>query len=157
MTLCQKSFISTFARAKFFTIHRSFLLISRNLKVEKPLVFFSKSVNLWKKIFISRYDMIMFICKSWSINSGWLILFLHLNVTRGDSFALKTLLNVAKFLGSTFLIKKKKVNSSTLSLQTKAYYFPCTHTSKSLPEWSSKWWSTLSLNCSKFIKCYITE
>ena len=71
----------------YFTIQGSFLLIyKQEIKIGKVPSFFSKSTYLWKKIFISRYDMIMFIYKFWSVNSGWLILFVGSNVTRGDSF-----------------------------------------------------------------------
>ena len=103
-----KSFISTFARAQFFTIQGSFLLIyKQELKSEKVTSFFSKSTYLWKKIFIPRYDMIMFMYKSWSVNSGWLTLFVRSKVTRRDSFAFKMLLfsyTSVKFLASTLLI-----------------------------------------------------
>ena len=92
--ICKK-FFSTFARAQFFTIQGSFLLIyKQELKSEKVTSFFSKSTNLWKKIFISRYDMIMFIYKSWSVNSGWLTIFVRSEVTLGDSFAFKMLLTI---------------------------------------------------------------
>ena len=76
--ICKKAFIFTFARAQFFTIQGSFLLIYRQkLKSGKVTSSFSKWTNLWKKIFISRYEMIMFIYKSWSLNSSWLTRFVH--------------------------------------------------------------------------------
>ena len=54
--------------------------------MEKSLVFFFyKSTYLWKKVFISRYEMIIFTYKSWSVNSGF---------TRGDSFDFKMLLTI---------------------------------------------------------------
>ena len=68
--------------------------ISRNWKVEKLLVAFFKSTYLWKKILISRYDMITFTYKSWFINSGWLTIFVRSEVTWGDSFDFKMLLTV---------------------------------------------------------------
>ena len=90
-----KSFISTFAGAQFFTIQGSILLIyKQELKSGKITSFFSKSTNLWKKIFISRHNMIIFIYKSWSVNSGWLTLFVRSKVTRGNSFAFKMLLTI---------------------------------------------------------------
>ena len=64
--------------------------------------FFSKSTNLWKKIFISRYDMIMFIYKSWSVNSGLLTLFDPSKVTQGDSFAFKMLLIIISLQEQSF-------------------------------------------------------
>ena len=71
----------------YFTIQGLFLLIyKQELKSGKVTSFFSKSTNLWKKIFISRHNMIIFIYKSWSVNSGWLTLFVRSKVTRGDSF-----------------------------------------------------------------------
>ena len=68
--------------------------ISRNWKVEKLLVAFFKSTYLWKKILISRYDMITFTYKSWFINSGWLTIFVRSEVTWGDSFDFKMLLTI---------------------------------------------------------------
>ena len=101
--ICKKIFLSTFARAQFSTIQGSFLLIyKQELKSEKVTSFFSKSTNLWKKIFISRYDMIMFIYKSWSVNSGWLTLFVRSKVTRGDSFAFKMLLTIISLQEQSF-------------------------------------------------------
>ena len=98
-----KSFISTFARAQFFTIQGSFLLIyKQELKSGKVTSFFSKSTNLWKKIFISRHNMIIFIYKSWSVNSGWLTVFVRSKVTRGDSFALKMLLTIFSLQEQSF-------------------------------------------------------
>ena len=47
-------------------------IISAEIKKRKSQYFFVKLVYLWKKIFISRYDLIIFIYKSWSVNSGWL-------------------------------------------------------------------------------------
>ena len=40
--------------------------------------------------------MIIFIYKFWSINSGWLTLFVSSKVTRGDSFDFKMLLTISK-------------------------------------------------------------
>ena len=98
-----KSFISTFARAQFFTIQGSFLLIyKQELKSGKVTSFFSKSTNLWKKIFISRHNMIIFIYKSWSVNSGWLTVFVRSKVARGDSFALKMLLTIFSLQEQSF-------------------------------------------------------
>ena len=95
----------------FFTIQGSILLIHKQeLKSGKVTSFFSKSTNLWKKIFISRHNMIIFIYKSPSVNSGWLILFVRSKVTRGDSLAFKMLLTIFSlqeqsfFLISTLLI-----------------------------------------------------
>ena len=51
--------------------------ISRNWKLEKSLVFYLSYLTC-KKIFISRYDMIIFVYKSWSVNSGWVTLFVGL-------------------------------------------------------------------------------
>ena len=63
--------------------------------MEKSLVFFFyKSTYLWKKVFISRYEMIIFTYKSWSVNSGRLTLYLRSKVTRGDSFDFKMLLTI---------------------------------------------------------------
>ena len=81
--------------------------------------FFSKWTNLWKKIFISRHNMIIFIYKSWSVNSGWLTLFARSKVTRGNSFAFKMLLTIFSLQEQSFLKKHcwfffKKVKSSTL-------------------------------------------
>ena len=71
----------------YFTIQGSFLLIyKQEIKIGKVPSFFSKSTYLWKKIFISRYEMIMFIYKSWSVNSGWMTLFVRSKVTQGDFF-----------------------------------------------------------------------
>ena len=122
---CKKSFISTFARAQFFTIQGSFLLIyKQEWKSEKVTSFSSKSTNLWKKIFISRYDMIRFIYKSWSLNSGWLTLFVRAKVTRGDLFAFKMLLTIISLQEKVFnkyiVDQKKKIFNSIL--RTKVYY-----------------------------------
>ena len=97
-----KSFISTFARAQFFTIQGSFLLIfKQELKSGKnSLLFFSKSTNLWKKIFISRHNI--YIYKSWSATSDWLTLFVHSKVTWGDSFAFKMLLTISSLQEQSF-------------------------------------------------------
>ena len=71
----------------YFTIQGSFLLIyKQELKSGKVTSFFSKSTYLYKKIFISRSDVITVIYKSWSLRSGWLTLFVRSKVTRGDSF-----------------------------------------------------------------------
>ena len=83
----RKAFIFTFARA---TIQGSFLLIYK----QKLKSGFSKSTNLWKKIFISRYEMIMFIYKSWSVNSGLMTLFDPSKLTWADSFAFKILVTI---------------------------------------------------------------
>ena len=87
--------------------------------MEKSLVFF-KSTYMWKKIFISRYDVVTFIYKSWSVNSGWLTLFVRLKVTQGNSFDFKMLLTRAKFLTSALLTFKKLVKSSTLFFADKS-------------------------------------
>ena len=124
----KKAFIFTFAGAQFLTIQGSFLLIyKQKLKSGKVTSSFSKSTNLWKKIFISRYEMIMFIYKSWSVNSGLMTLFDPSKVTRGDSFALKILLTIISLqeerlwkVHCWFL--KKIVKTSILFLQTKMYY-----------------------------------
>ena len=58
----------------------------------KSLVLFSSQS---KKIFISGYDMIIFIDKSWSANSSWLTLFVRSKVTRGDSFDFEMLLIIS--------------------------------------------------------------
>ena len=98
-----KNFISTLARAQFFTIQGSILLIyEQELKSGKVTSFFSKSNNLWKKIFISRHNMIIFIYKSWSVNSGWLILFVRSKMTRGDYFAFKMLLTIFSLQEQSF-------------------------------------------------------
>ena len=98
-----KSFISTFPRAQIFTIQGSFLLIyKQELKSGKVTSFFSKSVKSWKKIFISRYDIIMFIYKSWPVNSGWLTLFVCYQVKRGDSFAFKMLVTIISLQEESF-------------------------------------------------------
>ena len=47
-------------------------IISAEIKKWKSHYFFVKPAYLWKKIFISRYGLIIFICQSWSVNSGWL-------------------------------------------------------------------------------------
>ena len=60
---------------------------SRSWKVTMSLVFFFQVNFLVKKIFISRYE-------SWSVNSGWLTLFVHSKVTRGNSFDFKMLLTI---------------------------------------------------------------
>ena len=102
--------------------------ISRNLKVDKSLFFFFfKSTYLWKKIFISRYHMIIFIYKSWSVNSGWLTLFVRSKIPRGDSFNFKIMLTISSvqeqsFLTSTLLILNKIVKSPTLFLRAKVCY-----------------------------------
>ena len=116
--ICKKSLICTFARAQFSTIQGSILLIyKQELKSGKVTRFFSKPTNLWKKIIISRYDMIMFIYKSWSVNSGWQILFVHAKVTLGDSFAFKILLIIISLQEQSFqqvhCWLKKIVKSST--------------------------------------------
>ena len=90
-----RDFFFTFARAQFFIIQGSFLLIyKRKLKSGKVTRSFSKSTNLRKKIFVSRYEMIMFIYKSWSVNSGLMTLFDPSEVTLGDSFAFKILISL---------------------------------------------------------------
>ena len=66
----------------------------QNSKIGKVINFLVKSIDLWKKISIPRYDMIIFTCKSWWVKSCWLTLSLRLKVTRGDSFDFKTLLNI---------------------------------------------------------------
>ena len=94
---------SIFAKAQFFSIQGSFLLIyKQKLKSGKVTSLFSKSTNLWKKIFISRHNMIIFIYKSWSVNSGWLILFVRSKVTRGDSFAFKMLITIFSLQEQSF-------------------------------------------------------
>ena len=115
-----KSFIFTFARAHFFTIQGSILLIyKQKLKNGKVTSFFSKSTNLWKKFFIPRHNMIVFIYKSWSVNSGWLTLFVRSKATRGNSFAFKKLLTIFSLQEQSFYEVHswfffKKVKSSTL-------------------------------------------
>ena len=98
-----KTFISIFTRAQFFMIQGSFLLMyKQELKSGKVTNFFSKLTNLWRKIFISRHKMIIFIYKSWSVNSGWLTLFVCSKVTRGDSFASKMLLTISSLQEQRF-------------------------------------------------------
>ena len=126
--ICKKAFIFTFARAQFFTIQGSFLLIYRQkLKSGKVTSSFSKWTNLWKKIFISRYEMIMFIYKSWSVNSSLMTLFDPSKVTRGDSFAFKILLTIISWQEQRFLqvhcwFLKKIVKTSILFWRAKLYY-----------------------------------
>ena len=81
--------------AQFFTIQGSFLLIyKQKLKSGKVTRSFWKSTNLLKKIFISRYEMIMFIDKSWCVNSGLITYFDPSKFMRGDSFVFKILLTI---------------------------------------------------------------
>ena len=83
------------------------LLISAKIKNWKSYFFFSKSTYYWKKIFISRYDMIIFIYKSWS---GWLICMLKSHVMWFFWFqnvANYILFARTKFLVSTLLIFKE--------------------------------------------------
>ena len=61
----------------------------QKLKGGKVTNFFFKSIYLWNKVFIPWYDMIIFIYKSWSANSGWLTFFVRSKVTRENSFHLK--------------------------------------------------------------------
>ena len=62
--------------------------------MEKLLGFFQANSFVIEDLIISRYDMIIFIYISWSVNSGWLTLFASSKVTRGDSFDFKMLLTV---------------------------------------------------------------
>ena len=64
------------------------------IKVWKSHYVFVKSTYLWKKIFIPRYDMIIFIYKSWSVNSAWLPLLVRSKFMRGDCFNYKMLLTI---------------------------------------------------------------
>ena len=121
--ICKK-FFSTFARAQFFTIQGSFLLIyKQELKSGKVTNFFSKSTNLWKTIFISTYN-IMFIYKFRSVNSGWLTLFVK--VTREDSFAFKMLLTIFSLQEQSFERAhcwfKKNSEIFNSFFRTKVYY-----------------------------------
>ena len=75
-------------------IRNYFCWYHQNSKIGKVNNFLVKSIDLWKKISIPRYDMIIFTCKSWWVNSCWFTLSLRLKVTRGDSFDFKTLLNI---------------------------------------------------------------
>ena len=46
--------------------------------------------------------MIIFIYKFWSVNSGWLTLFVRSKVTRGDSFDFKMLLTISSLQEQSF-------------------------------------------------------
>ena len=83
-----------------FHNQKSFLLTSA--EIEKVTRFFFKLIYLWKKIFISRYDLIIFINKSWSVNSGWLTLFVLSKVMRGNSFDFKMLLTIFNLQKQSF-------------------------------------------------------
>ena len=65
--------------------HKSEIIYQQKLKSEKVISFFVKSTYLWKKTFISRNDMIVFIYKSWSANSERITFFVRWKITRGDS------------------------------------------------------------------------
>ena len=75
----------------YFTIKESLLLIQAEVKKWKSNYLFFKSTFLWKKIFISRY-----------VNSGWLTLFVRLEVTRRDSFDFRMLLIIFDLQGQSF-------------------------------------------------------
>ena len=73
----------------YFTNQESYMLTSAKMKKWKIwffLFFFVNSTYLWKRIFIPRYDMIIFIYKSLSVNSGRLTLFIRSEVEWGFSF-----------------------------------------------------------------------
>ena len=61
------------------------LLMACSWNLHQRYFFKNKSAYLWKKIFISRYDMFIFIYRCWSVNSAWLTLFICSKDTRGDS------------------------------------------------------------------------
>ena len=89
-----------------FKNQESFSWYQQKLKIGK-VTFFSKSTYYWKKIFISRYDMIIFIYKSWS---GWLLCMLKSHVMWFFWFqndANYILFATTKFLVSTLLIFKE--------------------------------------------------
>ena len=62
--------------------------ISRNWKLEKSLGYLT-----CKNIFISRYDMIIFVYKSWSVNSGWVTLFVGLKSYVRGFFSFQSVAN----------------------------------------------------------------
>ena len=104
-------------------IRYHFCWYKQKLKSGKVTSFFFfksyKSSYLWKNIFISRYNRIIFIYNYWSANSDWLILFLSSKAMGGDSFDFKMLLTIfslqeQSFLTSALLIFKKIVKFSTL-------------------------------------------
>ena len=64
-------------------------------------------------MFIWRYDMIIFIYKSWSVNSGWQTLFVRSKVARGDSFDFKMLIAIFSLQEQNFnkyIVNFKKNN-----------------------------------------------
>ena len=90
--------------------------------MEKSIVFFQANLFAIEDLIVSRYDMIIFIYKFWSVNSAWLILFASSKVTQGDSFDFKMLLTVFSLQDKVFnkyiADLKKVVKSSTHFLRT---------------------------------------
>ena len=99
-TSSKRCYLATSSRLihVYFTNQKSFL---QKLKSGIVTSFFFKSTYLWRKIFISRYDMIIFIHKSWSVNSGWLTLFISSKITQGNSFDFKTFLTIFSLQGQS--------------------------------------------------------
>ena len=90
-----KSFISTFARAQFFTIQGSFLLIYKQEL---------KSGKVTSQLTCERRSLFQDITYL-SINLGWLTLFVRSKVKRGDSFTFKMLLTIFSLQAENLLAK----------------------------------------------------